>query len=82
MRPAIQARRGAGLQARPVQAEGAQLIAQELRGGFAVAAAAIGHLADVRQAVQKCPGGDDDGAGVDGAAVAQQDSGDPAVGGE
>ena len=38
---AVQPRRRAGLQARPLQAQGPQLIAQQLRRRLAVAAAAV-----------------------------------------
>ena len=77
---AIQARRRAGLQPGPVEAEGAQLVAQELGRRLAVAAATVGHLADVGQPVEEGTGGDDHRPGVHGAAVAQQHSGDAPIG--
>ena len=59
--------------------ERAELIAEQLRRSLAVAAATIRHLADMGQAVQERPGGDDDGAGLDGAAIAQLDAGDAPI---
>ena len=62
-RAAVQPWRGAGLEPRPLQPQISELIAEELRGRFSVASAAIPLLANVRQAVQKRAGGNDDGAG-------------------
>ena len=76
---AIEARRRSGLETGPVEAERAQLIAQQLRGRFPIPAAGVLHLADMRQAVQKSSGGDNHGAGLDGAAVAQLNARDAAV---
>src|SRR5579859_6670110 len=68
---AVEAGRGTGFEASPLKAESAQLIAEDLGGCFAVAAASVGHLADMRQAVQKSSGRDDHGAGADGAPVTE-----------
>ena len=62
---AIEARRRARLQPRPIQAQRAQLVAQQLRRRLAVASAGIPHLPDVRQAVQKRSRGDHHRAGFD-----------------
>ncbi len=72
---AIQAGRSAGLEASPAQAQRAQLFAQQLRGRFAVASATVTRFAHVRQAIQKCPGGDDHGTAFERAAIAQRDAG-------
>ena len=70
-RSAVQARRGTSLQACPLEAERAQLIAEQLGWRFAVAAATVGPLAYMRQAIEKSSGGDDDSAGADGASVTE-----------
>ena len=53
------------------------MIAQHVGGLLAIAAAFIGLRADVRQAIQKSAGGDDDGSGLGGSAVAKVDAADP-----
>ena len=52
-RPAVEAGWGTGFQARPLEAECAQLIAEQLRWRFTVAAATVGHLAHMRQAIEE-----------------------------
>ena len=76
---AVQARRRAGLEPGPVQAERAKLVAQQLGGRLSVAAATVPHLANVGQTVQESSCGDDHRLGIDGAAVAQLDPSDAAV---
>ena len=62
-----------------MQAQSAQLVAQQLRRRFAVPPAAVRHLADMGQAIQERPGGDDHRARFHGAPVAQQNAGDAAA---
>jgi hypothetical protein len=76
---AIEARRRSSLETGPVEAERAQLIAQQLRGRFPISAARVLHLTDMGQAVQKSSGGDNHGAGLDGAAVTQLNARDAAL---
>ena len=59
----VEPRRSAGLEARPLQAQSPELVAQKLGRSFAIAAAAVLLLADVGQAVQEGAGRDDHGAG-------------------
>ena len=68
---AIEAGRRAGLEAAAAQAETLEAFAEKDAGRLAAAAGGIVLLAAVDEAIEKCAGGDDDGAGVDGAAVAQ-----------
>ncbi len=75
---AIQARRSAGLQALPFQAQRAELIAQKVRRRLAASAATILLLADVRQPIQERAGCDHDRVALDRPAVAQQDALEPA----
>src|SRR6266849_6022446 len=58
----VEARRSAGFETSPMQTKASELIAQELRRGFAVSATTVALLPDMRQAVQERPGGDDDSA--------------------
>ena len=71
---AIEARRRAGLEAAAAQAEVLQSFAQEHGGWFPGAAGGILLLAAVDQAIEESAGGDDDGLGADGAAVAESDA--------
>src|SRR5689334_4149939 len=61
--PAIQPRGSAGLQSLPLQAERAQLIAQQVRRCFAAATATVRLFADVREPVEKRSRGHDDSFG-------------------
>ena len=71
---AIEARRGSGLEAAVAEAESFEVFAEKDGGGFAAASGRISLLATVDEAVEKCSGGDDDGAGTDGASVAQAET--------
>ena len=68
---AIEAGRGSGLEAAVAEAQSFEVFAEEDGGGLAVASGGIGLLATVDEAVEEGSGGDDDGAGADGASVAQ-----------
>ena len=76
---AIEARRSAGLEAASAQAEIFQRFAQQDGVGFTGASGGILLLAAVDQAVEEGAGGDDDGLGADGAAVAEFDAEDSAA---
>ncbi len=73
---AIETRGSAGLEAASAEAEILERFAEQNGGGFSGAAGGILLLATVDEAVEKCAGGDDDGAGRDAAAIAQKDAGD------
>ena len=77
---AVEARRGAGLEAAVAEAESFEAFAEEDGGGFAAASGGIGLLAAVDESVEEGSGGDDDGAGADGASVAQPQAQDAAGG--
>ena len=66
-------RRGgrSGLEAAVAEAEGFEALAEKDGGGFAAASGGVGLLATVDEAVEEGSGGDDDGAGGDGASVAE-----------
>ena len=70
----VEARRSAGLEAAAAQAEILQRLAEQDGGGLAGASGGILLLAAVDEAVEKGSGGDDDGVGADGAAVAEVDA--------
>ena len=73
---AIEARGSAGLQAASAQAEFLQRFAEQNGGRLTGTAGGILLLATVDESVEECAGRDDDGAGRDAAAVAQEDAGD------
>ena len=77
---AVEAGRGAGLEAAGAQAEGAQRFAEEDGGGLAAAAGGIALFAAVDEAVEEGAGGDDGGAGEEVAAVAELEAEDAACG--
>ena len=68
---AIEARRSSGLEAAVAEAESLEAFAEKDGGGLAAASGGIGLLATVDESVEEGSGGDDDGAGADGASVAQ-----------
>src|SRR5207237_973718 len=79
-RPSVEPWRRSSLQSRPLETKGAELLAQQLGGGFAVSTASITILPNVRQSVQEGAGRDDHNTRGDRATVAQQHPGDaPAV---
>src|SRR5579864_8200363 len=71
---AIEAGRGSGLEPASTQTQFLKRFAEKDCRGLAGAACGILLFAAVNQAIEKCSGGDDDGLGADGAAVAQFDS--------
>src|SRR4051794_32383649 len=72
----VQTRGRSRLQAGPTQSESAQLCAQGVGGSFAITAAVVLVLADVRKSIQKRSGGDDDGCGLQISPVFQPNPGD------
>ncbi len=78
--PAVEARRRSGLESASAKAESAERFAEQDGGGLAAAAGGITLFAAVDEAVEKCAGGDDGGAGEQIAAVAQLEAEDAAVG--
>lgn len=70
----VEAGRGACLEAGPLEVEGAERVAEEVGGGFAVAAAGVAGFANVGDALQEGAGGDDDGTGENLATVGQFDT--------
>ena len=72
-------RRRAGLQPRPAQIQAPDLIGQNHRRRFAIAAALELALSDVGQTVEKRPGRDDHGAAMDVPAVHQLNAANPAI---
>ncbi len=73
---AIEARRRAGLQAASAQAEFLERFAEQNGGRFAGASGGILLFAAVDEAVEEGAGGDDDGLGADGAAIAKANAAD------
>jgi len=75
---AVEARGRAGLEAAGAEAEGAEGLAQQDRGGFAAASGGIALFAAVDEPVEKGAGGDDGGAGEEVAAIAELEADDAA----
>ena len=73
----VQARGSAGLETLDLESEACEASGEAVRGLVAGPAAAKGHVANVDEAIEKCPGGHDDGLRM----IHRLDRGDDTFGG-